>query len=47
MVCGTGLIWNPDTGLCENPCPADLTGDGIVDVEDLLVMLGAFGSLCP
>ncbi|MCZ6835645.1 MAG: hypothetical protein O7G85_07710, partial [Planctomycetota bacterium] len=34
-----------------NPCPADTTGpsgvpDGIVDVEDLLLLLGAWGA-CP
>ena len=47
LVCGTGLIWNPETSQCENPCPADLTGDNQVDVADLLVMLGAFASFCP
>ena len=47
LVCGTGLIWNPETAHCENPCPADLTGDNQVDVADLLVMLGAFASYCP
>jgi hypothetical protein len=25
-------------------CPADLTGDGSVDVSDLLVLLGAWGA---
>lgn len=35
---------------CEVSCPADLTGDDIVDVSDLLVLLGAWGSCsgnCP
>lgn len=47
LICGTGLIWNPMTNLCEDPCPADLTGDGEVDVADLLIMLGAFATYCP
>ena len=46
-VCGEGLMWNPETAQCENPCPADLTGDYQVDVADLLVMLGAYASFCP
>ena len=46
-VCGVGLVWNPSTEMCEAPCPADFTGDGIVDVADLLVMLGAFATYCP
>lgn len=29
-----------------NPCPADITGDGMVDGEDLLILLGAWG-VCP
>ncbi|MHC4080320.1 MAG: agmatine deiminase family protein [Planctomycetota bacterium] len=29
---------------CENPCPADVNDDGIVNVEDFLLLLGAWGS---
>lgn len=47
MVCGPGLIWNPNSGLCEDPCPADLTGDEVVDIDDLLAFLGAFATYCP
>lgn len=47
MVCGPGLIWNPNSGLCEDPCPADLTGDDDVDIDDLLAFLGAFATYCP
>ncbi len=39
-----------DDGSClfdlSNPCPADLTEDGSVTTADLLVFLGAFGSIC-
>ena len=31
---------------CEDPCPADVTGDGVVDVLDLLAVLGKWGT-CP
>jgi hypothetical protein len=27
-------------------CPADVTGDGAVNVNDLLVLLGSFGAPC-
>jgi len=42
-----------DDGSCEyapvdsGSCSGDLDGDGTVAVADLLLMLGAFGSLCP
>jgi hypothetical protein len=40
-----------DDGSCifviANPCPADLNEDGTVTTADLLVFLGAFGSICP
>ncbi|MFO0826815.1 MAG: hypothetical protein U0572_01590 [Phycisphaerales bacterium] len=29
---------------CDRPCPADLTGDAIVDAADLALLLGAWGS---
>ncbi len=39
-----------DDGSClfdlSNPCPADLNEDGSVTTADLLVFLGAFGSIC-
>jgi hypothetical protein len=28
-------------------CPADLNGDGVVDIGDLALFLGAFGTVCP
>ena len=40
-----------DDGSClfdiANPCPADLNEDGTVTTADLLLFLGAFGSICP
>ncbi|MGY8918655.1 MAG: hypothetical protein ACKVJ6_10295, partial [Flavobacteriales bacterium] len=39
-----------DDGTCTfdiaNPCPADLNGDGSITTGDLLVFLGAFGTIC-
>ena len=39
-----------DDGTCEfdlsNPCPADINEDGSVTTADLLVFLGAFGTVC-
>ncbi len=29
---------------CEDPCPADLTGDGVVNVSDFLALLAAWGT---
>ena len=43
---------NYDDGSCEgfagdvNDCPQDLDGDGSVSTSDLLVFLGAFGTIC-
>lgn len=31
---------------CTDPCPADLTGDGMVTAGDLLLLLAAFGDPC-
>jgi hypothetical protein len=39
-----------DDGSCifsnASPCPADLNGDGSVTTSDLLIFLGAFGTVC-
>jgi len=44
---GTALT---DDGSCTfeiaNPCPADLNGDGSITTGDLLIFLGAFGTIC-
>jgi hypothetical protein len=46
--CGFGTFWDPITETCIafTDCPADLNGDGIVNSNDLLTFLGAFGTLC-
>ena len=31
----------------DNPCPADIDGDGEVDVDDILLVIGAFGTTGP
>jgi hypothetical protein len=38
-----------DNGTCEYipPCPADLNGDGIIGVQDLLILIANYGSTCP
>ena len=39
-----------DDGSCTfdiaNPCPADLNNDGSITTGDLLIFLGAFGTIC-
>lgn len=35
-------LWNPTA-----TCAGDVTGDGVVDVDDLLDVLGAWGDFCP
>jgi hypothetical protein len=32
-----------DTGTCPAPCPADLSGDGVVDAADIALLLLQFG----
>ena len=37
---------DPDIPECVVQCRADLTGDGAIDVQDLLQMLSQYGSIC-
>jgi len=30
-----------------NACPADLDGNGVIDIADLAALLAAFGTVCP
>lgn len=47
--CGEGTIWDSSLQICVgfDDCPADLNGNGLVEVSDLLLMLADFGSECP
>ena len=38
------ICFRPTCGL---PCPGDANGDGLVNADDLLIVLGAFGTTCP
>ncbi|MBG80073.1 MAG: hypothetical protein CMJ39_05095 [Phycisphaerae bacterium] len=47
---GTGLLLldGPEEGCDDEPdCPGDVTGDGLADVNDILAILGAFGTSDP
>ena len=46
--CGTGTVWSAEDGGCVpyEACPADFTGDGIVGLADLLILLPQMGNYC-
>ncbi len=47
--CGTGTVWSEELGACvaDNSCQQDLDNNGLVETNDLLLFLGAFGTPCP
>ena len=45
--CGTGTYWDPSTGLCIDTGCADLNGDGDVNAQDVLLLVGQYGGTCP
>ena len=49
--CGSGTIWDEATQTCvsfqEDLCPTDVNNDGFTSIQDLLELLGQFGTLCP
>jgi len=47
VICGDGAAWNQATAQCEVSCVGDLNDDGSISVEDLLVLLAAFATVCP
>ena len=46
--CGEGTIWDASLQACVafDDCPADLNGNGLVEVSDLLMVLADFGTEC-
>ena len=36
-----------DAAVVEDPLPEDINGDGVVDIEDLLMLIAAWGSTSP
>jgi len=49
-LCGAGTVWDPSCQqcICAGPsCYGDLNEDGIIQLQDLLGMLGVYGTECP
>ena len=52
VACDETTTWNAELQHCEcavepvDDCPSDLNGNGLVEVTDLLLVLGDFGSDC-
>ena len=48
VACGEGTYWDEIDGVCLTieTCKEDLTGDGIVGIDDLLELLSSFGMMC-
>ena len=48
QLCGEGTVWDNALGACIgfDPCPADLTNDGVVDANDILQMVAVYGTQC-
>ena len=47
--CGEGTYYEEDSGTClpvVPGCSADVTGDGLGNVADLLILLSQFGDIC-
>ena len=46
--CGPGTVWNDLYQLClpEEVCTGDISGDGQVSVQDILMLLPLFGTTC-
>ena len=41
--CPKGAVCDPQNGKCIHLCPADLSGDGVVEAFDLALLLGSWG----
>lgn len=47
VICGEGAVWDENTAQCEVSCVGDLDNDGSIAVEDLLILLSVFATVCP
>ena len=50
-VCGPGTVWDTAQGMCTSAgpaatCASDLSGNGSIGIEDLLILLSEFATLC-
>jgi len=51
-VCGPGTVWDTAQGMCTSAgpaatCASDLSGNGSIGIEDLLILLSEFATFCP
>jgi uncharacterized protein (TIGR02145 family) len=51
-VCGPGTVWDSTLGMCTGAgptatCASDLNGNGAVEIQDLLILLSDYETLCP
>lgn len=48
ITCGEGTTWDAElqTCICNESCPGELDGDGVIGASDLLQFLSMFGSVC-
>ena len=45
-LCGAGTSWSTVTGRCEILCPEDVSGDGLINASDILMLLAKYGDPC-
>ena len=45
-LCGAGTSWSTVTGRCEILCPEDVSGDGLINTSDILMLLAKYGDPC-
>ena len=45
-LCVSGSVWSPELQQCIESCHQDLTGDGVISMDDLIAFLALFGGSC-
>jgi hypothetical protein len=49
--CGPWTVWDAGAGQCVGAatpaCASDLSGNGSIGIEDLLILLSEFAMMCP